>query len=118
MPTSNAEREFVRYVVELMQCLGEVRSKRMFGGHGIFLDGLMFALVIRSTLYFKADSRTAGDFAARGLRPFSYQKKGKEFSMSYFEAPEEVLEDGEEMSAWAGRAYEVALRAGSAKKSR
>lgn len=106
------------YVVELMHSLGPVRSKRMFGGHGIFLDGLMFALVIRSTLYFKADEVTQGDFQVRGLGPFSYSKGGKEFSLSYFEAPEEAMEDEQEMAAWAGSAYGVALRAASKKKKR
>mgnify|MGYP000017281187 FL=1 len=116
MPTSSAEKEFVSYVVELMQSLGPVRSKRMFGGHGIFLEGLMFALVIRSTLYFKADAETQGDFEARGLGPFSYSKQGREFSLSYFEAPEEAMEDEAEMFGWASRAYTVALRAASRKK--
>lgn len=118
MPTSNAEKEFVRYVVEIMQCMGPVRSREMFGGYGIFLEGLMFALVIRSTLYFKVDSQTLGDFEARGLGPFLYTRQGKEIPLSYFEAPEETLEDEEEMSGWAGRAYEVALRAASKKKKR
>ncbi len=118
MPTSNAEKEFVRYVVELMQSLGPVRSKRMFGGHGFFLEGLMFALVISSTLYFKVDDETLDEFEERGLGPFSYSKQGKEFSLSYFEAPEEALEDEQEMSGWAAKAYEVALRAASTSKKR
>ena len=113
MPTSNAEKEFVRYVVELMQSLGPVRSKRMFGGHGIFLEGLMFALVISSTLYLKVDDETLA-----GLGPFSYSKQGKEFSLSYFEAPEETMEDEDEMHAWAGKAYSVALRAAAKGKKK
>ncbi|MDH3399999.1 MAG: TfoX/Sxy family protein [Chromatiales bacterium] len=118
MPTSNAEKEFVRYVVELMQSLGPVRSKRMFGGHGIFLEGLMFALVISSTLYLKVDEETLADFEERGLGPFSYSKQGKEFSLSYFEAPEETMEDEDEMHAWAGKAYSVALRAAAKGKKK
>ncbi|MEN8205629.1 MAG: TfoX/Sxy family protein [Pseudomonadota bacterium] len=118
MPTSKKEKEFVSYVVELMQSVGPVQAKSMFGGHGIFLEGLMFGLVADSVLYLKADADTEGEFKARGLEPFTYNKKGKEFKMSYFQAPEETLEDGEEMNAWANRAYSVALRAAAKKQKK
>ena len=118
MPTSNAEKEFVGYVVELMHSLGPVRSRAMFGGHGIFLEGLMFALVINSTLYLKADDKTREEFIQRELGPFGYSKDGKEFKMSYFEAPEEAMEDDVEMAAWANKAYKVALRAASKKRKK
>jgi DNA transformation protein len=58
MSVANEEREFVIYVVELMQSLGPVNAKSMFGGHGIFLEGLMFGLVADSVLYLKADEDT------------------------------------------------------------
>jgi DNA transformation protein len=109
------EKEFVSYVVDLMQSIGPVYAKRMFGGHGIFLDGLMFALVADGALYLKADSESEGEFRSIGLGPFSYRKKGKEATLSYFMAPEETLEDHEQMSAWARKAYDAALRAASRK---
>jgi DNA transformation protein len=55
MPINSEEQEFVSYVVDMMQTIGPVYSKRMFGGHGIFLEGLMFALIADSVLYLKAD---------------------------------------------------------------
>lgn len=118
MPVSEAEKEFVSFVVDLMQSLGPVRAKSMFGGHGIFLDDLMFGLVADSTLYLKADKETENEFEERGLEPFKYGKKGKEFKMSYFQAPEEALEDGEEMSAWAKKAHSTALRAAAKKRKK
>lgn len=118
MPASTEEKEFVIYVVELMQSIGPVRAKSMFGGHGIFLEGLMFGLVADSVLYFKADKETDNEFKARGLEAFTYNKKGKEFKMSYYQAPEETLEDGEEMKSWANKAYGVALKAASMKRKR
>ena len=108
-------KEFVSYVVDLMQSLGPVHAKGMFGGYGIYLDGLMFGLVADGVLYLKADKETENDFRDRGLDAFKYSKKGKEFRMSYYQAPEEALEDGEEMNTWANRAYAVALRAASKK---
>ena len=118
MATSNVEKEFVSYVVELMQSIGPVRARGMFGGHGIFLEELMFGLVADSTLYLKADKETENEFKEKGLEEFTYNKKGKEFKMSYYQAPDEVLEDGEEMNFWANKAYSSALRAASKKRKK
>jgi DNA transformation protein len=115
MPASNAEKEFTSYVVELMQSIGPVRSKRMFGAHGIFLEGLMFGFIMDSVLYLKADKETENELKARGCEAFTYNKKGKEFKMSFYQAPEEALDDGEEMNTWATKAYYTALRATSKK---
>ncbi|MCW8962831.1 MAG: TfoX/Sxy family protein [Gammaproteobacteria bacterium] len=115
MPASKAEKEFAAYVVDLMRSVGPVSARGMFGGHGIFLDGLMFGLIANSVLYLKADKETEEDFRSQGLEAFTYNKKGKEYKMSYFQAPEEALEDVEEMSFWANKAYGAALRAASKK---
>ncbi|PCH62037.1 MAG: transcriptional regulator [Gammaproteobacteria bacterium] len=118
MPTSNAEKEFVSYIVELMQSIGLVHAKGMFGGHGIFLEGLMFGLVADRVLYLKVDKETESEFRVRGLEAFVYSKKGKELTLSYFQAPDEALEDGEEMNAWANKAYCVAIRAALKKRKK
>ena len=111
-------KEFVSYVVDLMQSIGPVRAKSMFGGYGLFLDELMFALIANNTLYLKVDKNTEKEFKNRGLEIFTYNKKGKDAScktitMSYYQAPEETLDDSEEMNLWANKAYNVALRAAS-----
>lgn len=118
MPPSSVEKEFVSYVVELMQSIGPVRAKAMFGGHGIFLEGLMFGLIADSVLYLKVDKETENEFKDRGLEAFVYNMKGKEFKMSYYQAPEEALEDSEEMISWANKAYSAALRAVSKKRKK
>ena len=117
MTASKNEKAFTSYVVELMQSIGPVRAKGMFGGHGIFLEGLMFGLVADSVLYFKVDKDTENEFKTKGLEAFSYNKKGKEIKMSYYEAPEEALENDEEMKCWATKAYLTALRAASKKRN-
>ena len=111
----NKEKEFVSYVVDLMQSVGPVHAKGMFGGYGIYLDGLMFGLIADSVLYLKADKETEKEFRDRGLEVFTYSKKGKEIKMSYYQAPEGALEDAEEMNSWANMAYSVALKAASKK---
>ena len=110
------ENAFVSYVLELMQSIGPVRAKHMFGGHGIFLDDLMFALIADEILYLKADKETENEFKAKGLDAFTYNKKDKTLSLSYFQAPEEALEDIDEMKMWANKAYSSALRAASKKR--
>ena len=118
MPSSPEEKEFTSYVVDLMQSIGPVNAKAMFGGYGIFLEGLMFGLVADSVLYLKVDKETENEFKAKGLKQFTYNKKGKELKMSYYQAPEEALENGEEMSSWAAKAYSTALRAASKKRKK
>jgi DNA transformation protein len=109
--------EYRDYVMELLAPLGAVTPRRMFGGLGIFHDGIMFALVADDTLFFKVDDSNRGDFEAAGASPFSYATKGgRRGVMSYYQAPAEVLEDGDEAVAWAAKAVDVALRAQAAKR--
>ena len=111
MPISKQEKEFVTYLVDLMQSIGPVTAKSMFGGHGIFLNGLMFGLVADSALYFKTGKELQAELKTRGSEAFTYSKKGKEFKMSYYQAPEEALENSDEMKLWASKAYTAALQA-------
>jgi DNA transformation protein and related proteins len=102
--------EFVEYLKEVFHEFGTVTSRRMFGGHGIFYDGVMIGLVASDTLYMKADSMSAPKFQQLGLSQFKYPKGEKMVGMSYYLAPEEALEDPSEMRQWAQLAYEAALR--------
>lgn len=120
-PSSAALRKqaFADHVVELMSGMGAVEAKRMFGGHGIYLHGLMFALIIEERLYLKTDEQTLSPFQARGLPPFSYETRhGVQSSLSYYEAPPEVYDEREHMVQWARLGYECALRAQEAKRQR
>lgn len=100
---------------EVFAALGPVQIRRMFGGHGVFYDGLMCALVMDDTLYLKADAVTAPHFEALDLAPFTYQRQGKSLPMSYRLAPETVFEDREAAALWTRRAFEAALRVANAK---
>ena len=104
------DSEFVSYVVESLQPLGPVTARRMFGGHGLYLDGVMFALIAYDTLYFKVDVGNRSAYAAAGLEPFTYTDKGKPIRMSYHEAPSEGFDDPDILCAWARDAYAAALR--------
>ena len=106
-----ADSEFVSYVVESLQPLGPVSARRMFGGHGIYLDGAMFALIASDQLYLKVDDGNRAAYEAAGLEPFTYSGKGAPVRMSYHEAPGEGFDDPELLCAWAREAYAAALRA-------
>ncbi|MFT3719930.1 TfoX/Sxy family protein [Pseudorhodoferax sp.] len=98
--------------------LGRVAVKRMFGGHGIWHDGLMFALVAGGTLYLKADAASASHFDALDLPPFGYERRGRRMQTSYRQAPEILFEDRQQAALWSRRAFEAALRAANAKPAR
>ena len=110
--------ELAKHITEMLQPIGPVSSRAMFGGHGFFLDGLMFGLLAFNTLYFKADKESVNDFEQEGLEPFGYNKNGKIVTMSYYQAPEEALESVEVMQVWANKAYAAALRSGKKAKRR
>jgi DNA transformation protein len=114
MATNN---EFVSYLEDNLQLIGPVQAKRMFGGYGLFLEGLMFALIADKTLFFKVDNESREEFEVLGLEAFTYSKKGKTFSMSYYQSPEEALEDIDVLAEWGNKAYGAALRA-AAKKNK
>jgi DNA transformation protein len=102
--------EFVEHLAEIFESFGEIRSRRMFGGYGIYHDELMFGLVAGDVLYLKADSRSAPSFTERGLAAFEYIKQGKPTRLSYYQAPEEIFDDPDAARLWAVRAFEAALR--------
>jgi DNA transformation protein and related proteins len=103
------------HALEMMQGLGGVRAKRMFGGFGLFKDGLMLAIWLGEQLYFKVDAQTAPDFDALGLPPFSYEAKGRRASLSYRLSPPQAHDDAEVMLQWARAAWGCALRAAQGK---
>lgn len=113
-----AVSEFVANLNEVFVRFGQIEAKRMFGGYGVYRDGLMFALVADDVLYLKADEITVGHFVEAGLAPFDYAKGGKRIRMSYYAAPDEIFDDPEQAREWADRAWEAALRANRAKAAR
>jgi DNA transformation protein len=102
---------FVDNVLDLLSRWGGVSARRMFGGYGIYRQGVMFALVADDVLYLKVDDQNRAEFKAAGMGPFTYEGKNKPIEMSYYEAPPELFDDGEDMVAWARRAFAAALRA-------
>ncbi len=101
--------EFRDHVLDLLAPLGAVRSKSMFGGAGLYLDGVMIALIADDILFFKVDDITRADFEAVGSTPF-VPFPDKPYAMSYYQAPEDALENSEDLCTWARSAWEAARR--------
>ena len=99
-------REYIEYVVDQLRDLGSVRSKRMFGGAGLYHNGVFFALVADDVLYFKVNDADRQVYIDAGSEPF---KPFGSYAMGYYEVPADVLEDPRELSIWAGRALAAAM---------
>ena len=108
--------DFVDYVLELFGPFGTVGARRMFGGHGVYLDGLMFAIISEDTLYLKADEMNRIEFEQAGCEIFGYARKGRRATLGFFRAPEDAMESPELMLPWARTAYAAALRANAKKQ--
>ena len=105
------------YIAELLAPLGTVRSKRMFGGVGIYIDELFCAIIVDDTLYFKADEINQHQYLEAGCEPFTYLKEGVAQTMRYYRVPEEALDNPQEMAQWARLGMAAALRKSAGPKS-
>jgi DNA transformation protein and related proteins len=107
---------FTSYLRDLFSELGPVVLRKMFGGQGLYHDGLIIGLVIGDELFLKTDAATVEAFKQAGGHPFVYQGKGKPVTMSYWLPPAEAMESSQAMRPWAKLAYEAAVRKSSEKK--
>lgn len=98
-------------ILDRLSDLGEVTARPLFGGHGIYWRGTIFAIAYAGRLYFKVDERSKGDYLARAMGPF--RPNDRQTLKSYFEVPPDVLDDPEALLSWAGEA----IRAGMASQS-
>jgi DNA transformation protein len=115
MPNS---AEFIDLLRDLFEADAPVAVRRMFGGAGVFRDGLMFALVVDDTLYLKVDKRNRPDYEAAAMAPFTYARGQARTAMSYWACPPHLLEDGDAFTEWARKAFDAALAARKAKAAR
>jgi DNA transformation protein and related proteins len=109
---------FVDHVLDLLSLVGEVQARAMFGGHGLYARGVMFALVADDELFLKADDTGRPRFLEAGCTPFVYESPKGPMEMSYYRPPDAAHEDAEAMLPWARLALDAALRAQAAKVAR
>ena len=115
MPSST---EFRDRALGLLLGFGPVSARAMFGGYGLYLDGVMFGLIAYDTLYFKVDDGNRDDYVEAGTGPFTYEGKRRPVEMSYFEVPDKVMNNPTTLAKWADRALQAAKRAKAKKTPR
>lgn len=104
---------------ELFAPFAPVSVKRMFSGHGVYADGVCFALNLRGDIFLKADSLTEQRFAEAGSQPFVYEgRRGTVTVLSYWRLVPGAYDDPDELKAWCGLAMEAARRAAAVKEAK
>jgi DNA transformation protein len=100
---------FVAFVIEQLDPLGPIVSKRMFGGVGLYAGDLFFALIASDVLYLKADEATRRAREKAGARPFQpFPDRPKKKGGQYYSVPAAILEDADALLAWAKEAIAIA----------
>jgi DNA transformation protein len=111
--------EFTEYVLEQLAPIGLMQTSRFFGGVGISNGFVQFAMIMGNSLYFTVDEDTRKKYEQAGMQPFSYMtKKGQVQVRRYFELPEDILSDTEQLRLWANEAMCVADKPRPTKRSR
>jgi DNA transformation protein and related proteins len=103
------------FISDLFAPFGPVVARRLFGGAGLYREGLMFALVFDGAIFLRVDAASIPDFEREGSRPFVYTRAkspGKigRASLSYWRLPERLYDNPEELAVWAERALEITRR--------
>lgn len=101
----------VTWVHDLLEAFGPVRLKRMFGGHGVYADDVMIAIVADATLWLKVDGASRAEFERNGSTAFVYQKKGVAAETSYWRLPDDGVDDPDRAAEYARLALDAARRA-------
>jgi DNA transformation protein len=101
---------------DLFRDFGRISVRRMFGGEGIYADGLMIGLVADDQIYLKTGDGNRADFLAEGCGPFTFPRGEKTMTLPYHAVPERLLDDPEEFSGWARKAHAAAVAAKALQK--
>lgn len=111
--------DFGDWVREHFAALGPIEIKRMFGGAGVYANGLMFALLDDGVIWLKADETGAQALVEAGSRQFTYPTKdGQTMTMGYWSLPDRAMDDADEAVTWARQSIDTAERKAASKRPR
>ena len=99
---------FLDYIKDLLEPIGDITCRAMFGGYGIYKDGMIFAIIDDNELYFNGVASTAKVFEDSGAQQFSYQGKKGLVKMCYWKVPSDIIDDKEKLIDWANLAIKSA----------
>jgi DNA transformation protein and related proteins len=104
--------------LDLLAPLGDVTARRLFGGHGFYKDGIVFAVEAYGRLFVKVDEENKARFVEAGCLPFTIENKDRRAVLSYFEPPESAFINPQKMKPWAALGFEAAQRSASGKSQK
>lgn len=111
------KNELLDHLIDQLMPLGDARGRAMFGGWGVYLDGLIVGLIAFDTFFLKVDDQNRPDFEAAGSSPFTYDTRTGPITVSaYWECPADVLEDPDELRRWTLTSLAASRRAAAKKK--
>lgn len=96
--------------MEILAPHGEITAKSMFGGYGIYKNGVIVAIIAYGEIYFKVDESNKSQYKSFDSEPFTYEAKGKKSTMSYWKVPIEILEDETKIGVWLDQSYKISLK--------
>lgn len=112
------QEQYLAYLLEQLEGLGRVATRRMFGGVGLYSGGLFFGLIDDDTLFFKTNESNYAEYQARGMPRFMPPANRPLGPMGYHQVPADIIEDGESLVVWARKAVAVALASEARKAKR
>ena len=110
--------QYLAYILEQLEALGRLRSRRMFGAVGLYSGELFFGIIDDDTVFFKSDASNSADYTARSMPRFMPFPARPEAAMAYYQVPADIIEDAESLVAWARKSVAVALASHAAKAPR
>lgn len=93
---------FKDFVLDQLGQIPQLLCKAMFGGHGLYQGETFFGILNKGRLYLKTNATTQAAYRSRGMQPF--RPNGKQVLRHYYEVPVDILEDAEQLRAWAEQA--------------
>ena len=113
-----ADKSLNEYVVhDLLSQIRGITSRAMFGGYGIYKNGKIFAIIADGELYFKVGDSNKADYQKHDSKPFVYDAHGKQMEMSYWQLPQEIMDNKDKVAIWVEKSLAVAKESKKRKKS-
>ena len=104
---NSKDESFKDFVLDQLMGMDNVEARRMFGGHGLYQDETFFGILHKGALYFKVNDWTVGEYRRRKMKPF--RPNAKQTLKSYYQVPEDIIEDADELRSWAVKAVNCQL---------
>jgi len=101
-----ADKSLNEYVVhDLLSQIRGITSRAMFGGYGIYKNGKIFAIIADGELYFKVGDSNKADYQKHDSKPFVYDAHGKQMEMSYWQLPQEIMDNKDKVAIWVEKSW-------------